>query len=87
MSALPRPDLPPGPHRDLVDALHDLHHRAGWPSLRTLAAHAGVSHTTVAKAFSQPALPTWGTLELLEVDPALAGGVAQHVGDLLAVVV
>ena len=37
MSALPRPDLPPGPHRDLVDALHDLHHRAGWPSLRQLA--------------------------------------------------
>ena len=26
-------------------------------------------------------------VELLEVDPALAGGVAQHVGDLLAVVV
>ena len=38
MSALPRPDLPPGAHHDLVDALHDLHHRAGWPSLATLAA-------------------------------------------------
>ena len=38
MPALPRPDLPPGAHRDLVDALHDLHHRAGWPSLRTLPA-------------------------------------------------
>ena len=65
MSALPRPDLPPGPHRDLVDALHDLHHRAGWPSLRRLAADTGVSHTTVSKALSSPALPTWGTLELL----------------------
>ena len=65
MSALPRPDLPPGPHRDLVAALHDLHHRAGWPSLRTLARETGVSHTTVSKAFSQPALPSWGTLELL----------------------
>jgi tetratricopeptide (TPR) repeat protein len=65
MSALPRPDLPPGPHRDLVDALHDLHHRAGWPSLRTLARETGVSHTTVSKVFSTPALPSWGTLELL----------------------
>jgi hypothetical protein len=34
MGALPRPELPPGPHRDLVDALHGLHHRAAWPSLR-----------------------------------------------------
>lgn len=65
MSALPRADLPPGPHRDLVDALHDLHHRAGWPSLRTLARESGVSHTTVSKVMSAPALPSWGTLELL----------------------
>ncbi|PKH37355.1 AAA ATPase domain-containing protein [Nocardioides alpinus] len=65
MSALPRPDLPPGPHRELVDRLHELHHRAGWPSLRTLARETAVSHTTVSKAFSRPALPSWGTLELL----------------------
>ena len=65
VSALPRADLAPGPARSLNDALHDLHHRAGWPSLRTLAAATGVSHTTVSKVFSQPALPTWGTLELL----------------------
>ena len=65
MSALPRPELPPGPHRDLVDALHDLHHRAGWPSLRTLARETGVSHTTVSHAFSSPKVPSWGTLELL----------------------
>ena len=65
MSALPRPDLPPGPHRDLADALHDLHHRAGWPSLRRLAADTGVSHTTVSKVLSSSALPAWGTLELL----------------------
>jgi hypothetical protein len=64
MSALPRPDLT-GPTRVLNDALHDLHHHAGWPSLRTLAKETGVSHTTVSKAFSQTALPTWGTLELL----------------------
>lgn len=65
MSALPRPDLPPGAHRELIDALHDLHHRAGWPSLRRLATAAGCSHTTVSKAFSSTALPTWGILELL----------------------
>ena len=28
MGALPRPDVEAGPHRDLVEALHDLHHRA-----------------------------------------------------------
>lgn len=65
MSALPRPDLPAGPHRDLSTALHELHHRTGWPSLRTLAQQTGVSHTTVSKVFSRPDLPTWGTLELL----------------------
>ena len=65
MGALPRPNLAAGPHRELVEALHVLHHRAGWPSLRRLAADTGVSHTTVSKAFSSPALPSWGTVELL----------------------
>ena len=64
MSALPRPDLT-GPTRALNDALHDLHHRGGWPSLRTLARRTGVSHTTVSKAFSTATLPTWGTHEIL----------------------
>lgn len=64
MSALPRPRVT-GPARALNDALHDLHHRAGWPSLRTLARETGVSHTTVSKTFSAPTLPTWGTLELI----------------------
>lgn len=45
--------------------LHELHHRAGWPSLRALAAAAGCSPTTVSAAFSAPRLPTWGLLELL----------------------
>lgn len=65
MGALPRPEVPPGPHRELVDALHDLHHRAGWPSLRRLAEQTGVSHTTVSKALSSAVLPSWGTVELL----------------------
>ena len=74
MGALPRPDLPIGAHHDLVVALHDLHHRAGWPSLRALAHEAGVSHTTVSKVFSAPGLPTWGTLEL--VVEAMQGDIA-----------
>jgi tetratricopeptide (TPR) repeat protein len=45
--------------------LHDLHHHAGWPSLRTLARETGVSHTTVSKTLSAAALPNWGILELL----------------------
>ena len=51
-----RPDVPPGAARDLVDALHDLHHRAGRPSLRVLAREAGCSHTTVSAVFSSPRL-------------------------------
>ena len=65
MGALPSPDLPPGAHQDMARALHDLHHRAGWPSLRSLARRTGVSHTTVSKVLSGSGLPPWGTVELL----------------------
>lgn len=65
MGVLPRPELSPGAHRDLVEALHDLHHRAGWPSLRSLARATGVSHTTVSTVFSSPKVPAWGILELV----------------------
>ncbi|HQR26432.1 MAG TPA: AAA family ATPase [Nocardioides sp.] len=65
MGALPRPDIPPGPQRELNDALHDLHHRVGWPSLRVLARAAGCSHTTVSAVFSSPRLPSWGVVEVL----------------------
>src|SRR5215217_5894814 len=75
MAALPRPDVPPGPQRELVAALHDLHHRAGWPSLRRLAQDAGCSHTTVSNVFSSPRLPPWGVLEL--VVEAMDGDVAD----------
>ena len=54
----------PGAHRDLVDALHDLHHEAGWPSLRTLG-EAGLLPHHRLRAFSSPRLPAWGVLELL----------------------
>lgn len=65
MPGLPRPDVPPGPRRDLVDALHSLHFGAGWPSLRTLAREAGCSPTTVSAVFSHSRLPKWGLLELV----------------------
>src|SRR4051794_5576390 len=65
MGALPMPDIPPGPQRDLLHALHELHHRAGWPSLRTLGTAVGCSPTTVSAAFSSGRLPSWGILELL----------------------
>ena len=65
MGALPRPDHAPGPVRELNDALHGLHHLAGWPSLRTLARDAGCSHTTVSHVFSATRLPAWGVVELL----------------------
>lgn len=65
MSALPMPEIPPGPQRDLLHALHELHHDAGWPSLRTLARAAACSPTTVSAVFSSPRIPSWGILELL----------------------
>ena len=65
MGALPKPDLQPGPKRELNDALHALHHRAGWPSLRNLASIAGCSHTTVSHVFSSPKPSRWGVIELL----------------------
>jgi tetratricopeptide (TPR) repeat protein len=75
VSALPRPDTPPGPHRDLVDALHALHHRAGWPSLRHMAQEAGCSHTTVSNVFTSPRIPGWGVLEVIV--EALGGDVSE----------
>jgi len=65
MGVLPRPDLPEGPVRVLFDALHELHHRAGRPSLRQMAKEVGCSHTTVSVAFSGPVVPRWGLLELI----------------------
>ena len=65
MAVLTRPDLPAGAGRDLVEALHELHHRAGWPSLRSLAREVGCSPTTMSGVFSSPRLPTWGLLELV----------------------
>jgi tetratricopeptide (TPR) repeat protein len=65
VAALPKPRVDDGPLRALFDALHALHHRAGWPSLRDIARDVGCSHTTVSAVFSEPRLPRWGLLELV----------------------
>lgn len=75
MGALHQPDLEPGPHHDLVEALHRLHSEAGRPSLRRLARAAGCSHTTLSHVFSQPHLPAWAPLEALVI--ALSGDLTQ----------
>jgi tetratricopeptide (TPR) repeat protein len=65
LGALPSPDLPAGSARALFDRLHELHHQAGWPSLREMAKQVGCSHTTISAAFSEPRVPRWGLLELI----------------------
>lgn len=59
-----RPDLPPGPLQDLNNALHDLHGRSGYRSLRDIARRIAAlygsgapSHTTIHKLFTSPELP------------------------------
>lgn len=75
MGALHQPELEPGPHRDLVEALHRLHREAGEPSLRAIGRKAGCSHTTVFHVLSHPRLPAWELLEVIVT--ALAGTPAE----------
>jgi archaellum biogenesis ATPase FlaH len=68
MPAFKRPDVPPGPLHDLMDALHELHLHAGYPSSRTLQSDIGrgvASHTAIHKAFTGHSVPSWGLIELL----------------------
>ncbi|MFF2007532.1 hypothetical protein ACFVWY_00460 [Streptomyces sp. NPDC058195] len=72
MGVFHQPQLPPGPHKDLNEALHDLHLRAGCPSSRAIAQaiSAGdfpltASHERVRMAFSAPHLPAWPLVEAL----------------------
>ena len=61
MAALRFPELEPGHLRDLMVDLHDLHARAGHPSVRVIASELsddlGVSHATVYQLFTRPELP------------------------------
>jgi hypothetical protein len=68
--------LPAGPHRDLVEALRELHLQAGLPSVRAIARlTAALSHDTVHRVLVGAALPSWGPLEL--VVEALGGDVEE----------
>ncbi|NYI05553.1 hypothetical protein FHU37_002496 [Allostreptomyces psammosilenae] len=68
MARLKKPDLPSGPLRDLNAALHDLHQRAGLPSVRELERSVGAqvaSRSRIHDAFTNSRLPAWGLLQVL----------------------
>jgi hypothetical protein len=54
VARLPFPDVQPGPLRELLNELHRLHARAGWPSVRELARGQNFSHTAVHELFTKP---------------------------------
>jgi hypothetical protein len=63
-------ELKPGPRRDLVRALQELHGAAGWPSTRSISEVRGdfpgtLSHERVREILSGKAMPRWATLETL----------------------
>ena len=63
---LTRPDLKPGAHRDLIELMHNLHRKANYPSLRSVAKPMGVkSPTTVSNAMTKPTLAPKGTYTAL----------------------
>lgn len=65
-----RPTLPPSPLGELNRALHELHHRAGWPSSRRIREAlddkgVSISHTKIHDTLAKPALPTKGAVEMI----------------------
>jgi hypothetical protein len=64
-----RAPLAPGPLSDLMDALHQLHLVAGYPSTRNLqrdiGGRGGPSHAAIHKAFTGGKLPSWELVGLL----------------------
>ena len=63
MPGFKRASLEPGPLRDLMDVLHQLHLVAGQPSLRDLQRDIGgrvaTSHAAIHKVFTGSKLPSW----------------------------
>ncbi|MFE7129993.1 hypothetical protein ACFVIM_03965 [Streptomyces sp. NPDC057638] len=61
------PELTEGPLKDLNNALHQLHLRAGLPSLSTMcrAMTGAISRTRLHDAFSKPGLPPWDVIDAL----------------------
>ncbi|MFE3774529.1 hypothetical protein [Streptomyces sp. NPDC059122] len=60
-SPLAKPDLLPSAHRQLNDELHELHSRANYPSMRSLARVMGVSPTTLSDSMTKAKLPSKDT--------------------------
>lgn len=63
--AFRRPSLPPGPVKDLNDALHSLHLRSGEPSASSIADGLALSRNTVHLLFTKGQVPRWGPFELV----------------------
>lgn len=72
MPRLTSPLLPPSPRKHLSEALHALHRRAGWPSVRELARalDGAASSSRIHDAFTKPRLPGWGLVEALVAELA-----------------
>lgn len=60
--AIKQPILAHGPVRDLNMALHELHRRSGFPSVREIARTVGLGHSTVHNVFAQARLPQYDQL-------------------------
>ncbi|MGW6016201.1 hypothetical protein [Streptomyces sp. NPDC055210] len=76
-----RPQLPEGPLKDLTDALHELHLRAGRPTLSDLARalEGGVSRSRLHDALTSGRLPRWEVVDaLVEVLGSRARGTAPE---------
>ncbi|RSS75538.1 hypothetical protein EF918_24075 [Streptomyces sp. WAC06614] len=66
-------EIPPGPHRNLLAALHDLYRLAGFPSTRKISeaiarsefARDSMSHQTVANILTGRRVPRWLKVEAL----------------------
>ncbi|MFM9760759.1 hypothetical protein [Streptomyces scabiei] len=69
MPSLKRPELTDGPKKELNNGLHDLHLRAGLPSVRELVERVGggivAGRSRIHDAFSSPRLPAWGLIQIL----------------------
>ncbi|QFG22870.1 hypothetical protein [Actinomadura sp. WMMB 499] len=76
MAGIRMPDerqLPLGPHRDLVAAVHDLYELAGKPAARTISAWirdqddlpGTLSHEGVSAVLRGASMPRWANLESL----------------------
>lgn len=58
MAQLQMPSISPGPLRNLIGALYELHGRASWPSMDTIAKGVSAGKSSVHKLFVSGELPS-----------------------------